>query len=431
MTTAPLRVAVAGLGTVGAEVVRVLATHADLIAARAGRPIVVTDVSARSRDRDRGIDLSRYHWHDDAAAMAAAAEADLVVELVGGADGPALSIVSNALDAGKDVVTANKAMLAKHGFDLAKIAEGARRLLAFEAAVAGGIPIVKALREGLAGNAVTGIYGILNGTCNFILTTMRETGRSFADVLREAQDLGYAEADPSFDVGGNDAAQKLAILASIAFGVPVDERGVYVSGITDVSAEDIAFAEELGYRIKLLGIARRTDAGLEQRVHPVMLSRTSPLGQIDGVTNAVEVTGDCVGKLVLTGPGAGAGATASAVIADLVDVAAGRRTPVFGVPTDALVAATPVSIDELHGAYYLRLMVYDKPGVIAGIAGSLGSHGVSIESVLQRGRNPGEVVPVVMVTHECDEAAMAAALAEIAALDAVAEAPTMIRIAEI
>ena len=429
MSSQPLKIAVAGLGTVGAEVVRILTRDADLIAARAGRPIVVTDVSARNRDRDRGIDLSPYTWHDDAAAMALNAPVDLVVELVGGADGAAYSIAMGAMAAGKDVVTANKAMLAKHGVGLAKQAEETSRVLAYEAAVAGGIPIVKALREGLAGNNVTGIYGILNGTCNFILTTMRETGRAFADVLKEAQDLGYAEADPAFDIDGNDAAQKLAILASIAFGIPVDEQAVYVSGITSISADDIAFAEELGYRIKLLGIARKSVAGIEQRVHPVMLSRSSPLGQIDGVTNAVEVAGDSVGTVVLTGPGAGGGPTASAVMSDLIDIASGRCAPVFGVPFGALKPAPAVPMEALSGAYYLRLMVNDQPGVIAAVAGALGKHGVSIESVLQRGRNPGEVVPVVMVTHECNEASISTALAEIEALSTVAEAPTLIRIA--
>ena len=429
MSNPPLRLAVAGLGTVGAELVRILDSQADLIAARAGRPVVVTDVSARNRDRDRGIDLSPYTWHDAAAAMAVKADVDLVVERVGGADGPAYAIAMGAMASGKDVVTANKAMLAKHGVGLAKQAEETGKLLAYEAAVAGGIPIVKALREGLAGNNVSGIFGILNGTCNFILTTMRETGRAFDDVLKEAQDLGYAEADPSFDVDGNDAAQKLAILASIAFGIPVDEQAVYVSGITSVSADDIAFAEELGYRIKLLGIARRSNAGVEQRVHPVMIDRGSPLGQIDGVTNAVEVAGDAVGTIVLTGPGAGAGPTASAVLSDLVDIAAGRRSPVFGVPLAQLKPEAAVSMAQHHGAYYLRLMVSDQPGVIAGVAGALGKHSVSIESMVQRGRNPGEVVPVVMVTHECSEAAITAALAEIATFDAVAEAPTLIRIA--
>ncbi len=431
MSSQPLKIAVAGLGTVGAELVRILARDGELIAARAGRPIIVTDVSARNRDRDRGIDLSAYTWHDDAAAMALNAPVDVVVELVGGADGPAYSIAMGGMAAGKDLVTANKAMLAKHGVGLAKQAEETNRVLAYEAAVAGGIPIVKALREGLAGNNIHGIYGILNGTCNFILTTMRETGRSFDDVLKEAQDLGYAEADPSFDVGGNDAAQKLAIMASIAFGIPVDEQAVFVSGITSVSAEDIAFAEELGYRIKLLGITRKSEAGIEQRVHPVMLSRSSPLGQIDGVTNAVEVQGDAVGTVVLTGPGAGAGPTASSVLSDLVDIASGRRAAVFGVPSSALKAAPAVPISDLYGSYYLRLMVSDQPGVIAGVAGALGKHGVSIESVLQRGRNPGEVVSVVMITHECGEASIGAALADIEALSAVASAPTLIRIAEL
>ncbi len=429
MSATPLRIAVAGLGTVGAEVVRILAADADLITARAGRPIQVTDVSARDRSRDRGIDLSPYTWHDDATAMATNADVDLVVELVGGADGPAHAVVRNGLAAGKDVVTANKAMLAKHGVALAAQAEDGGKTLAYEAAVAGGIPVVKALREGLAGNRVSGISGILNGTCNFILTTMRETGRGFADVLKEAQDLGYAEADPAFDIDGNDAGQKLAIMASIAFGIPVDEQAVYLEGITSVSADDIAFADELGYRIKLLGIARQTDAGIEQRVHPVMIDRTAPLGQIEGVTNAVQLEGSAVGTIVLTGPGAGAGATASSVLADLVDIAAGRVGPTFGIPHTQMRALPTAPMEQLVSAFYLRLMVWDQPGVIASVAGALGQHGVSLESVLQRGRDPGEVVPVVMVLHECEERAIRAALDEIEKLDAVAEKPTLIRIA--
>ncbi len=429
MSAKPLKIAVAGLGTVGAEVVRILAADAGLLTARAGRPIQVTDVSARDRAKDRGVDLSAYTWHDDAAEMAANADVDLVVELVGGADGAAHAVVRNALAAGRHVVTANKAMLAKHGVALAAQAEDGGRILAYEAAVAGGIPVVKALREGLAGNRVSGISGILNGTCNFILTTMRETGRSFGDVLKEAQDLGYAEADPAFDIDGNDAGQKLAIMASIAFGIPVDEQAVYLEGITSVSADDIAFADELGYRIKLLGIARQTDAGIEQRVHPVMIDRTAPLGQIEGVTNAVQLEGSAVGSIVLTGPGAGAGATASSVLSDLVDIAAGRSCPTFGIPHGRLRKLPAAPLERLVSAFYLRLMVWDKPGVIANVAGALGRHGVSLESVLQRGRDPGEVVPVVMVLHECEERAIRASLSEIEQLDSVAEKPTLIRIA--
>jgi homoserine dehydrogenase len=429
MSAKPLKIAVAGLGTVGAEVVRILAADADLLTARAGRPIQVTDVSARNRSKDRGVDLAPYTWHDDAATMANQADVDLVVELVGGADGPAHAVVRNGLAAGRHVVTANKAMLAKHGVALAAQAEDGGKILAFEAAVAGGIPVVKALREGLAGNRVTSISGILNGTCNFILTTMRETGRSFADVLKEAQDLGYAEADPAFDIDGNDAGQKLAIMASIAFGIPVNEQAVYLEGITSVSADDIAFADELGYRIKLLGIARQTAAGIEQRVHPVMIDRTAPLGQIEGVTNAVQLEGSAVGSIVLTGPGAGAGATASSVLSDLVDIAAGRASPTFGIPHGQLRALPAAPLEQLVSAFYLRLMVWDKPGVIANVAGALGQHGVSLESVLQRGRDPGEVVPVVMVLHECEERAIRAALSEIEQLDSVAEKPTLIRIA--
>lgn len=426
--SAPLAVGIAGLGTVGAGVARLLAENAAIIAARAGRPIVVRSVSARERGRDRGIDLAGVTWHEDAVALAADPAVDVVVEVIGGAEGPARALVEAALIAGKPVVTANKAMMAVHGGALAALAERHAVPLAFEAAVAGGIPVIKALREGLAANRIDRIAGILNGTCNYILTAMREHGHEFADVLAEAQRLGYAEADPSFDVDGIDAAHKLAILAALAFGRPVAFSAVHVEGIRHVSATDIAFAGELGYRIKLLGLARRLKDGISARVHPCMVPEASPIARVDGVYNAVVAEGDFVGRVMLQGRGAGAGPTASAVVADLIDIARGRAAPVWGADARALSDAPSVAIGAHIGAYYLRLMVVDRPGVIADVAAALRDHGVSLESMIQRARSAGEAVPVVLVTHETEEAAMARALARIAALDAVMEKPTLIRI---
>jgi homoserine dehydrogenase len=424
----PLRIAVAGLGTVGAGTLQLLERQAEVLAVRAGRRIIVVAVSAQDRRRDRGIDLSAVRWYEDAVAMAADPDIDVVVEVIGGSDGVALGVIETALARGKHVVTANKALMAKHGPRLAAAAEEAGLALAFEASVAGGIPVIKALREGLAGNRLSRVYGILNGTSNYILTTMRESGREFAEVLAEAQKLGYAEADPSFDIDGIDAAHKLAILASVAFGRPVDLDGVYTEGIRPISRLDIDFAEELGYRIKLLGIARQTDHGLEQRVHPCMVPRSTPIAAVEGVFNAVVAEGDFVGRVVLQGRGAGALPTASAVAADLVDIAAGRHVPTFGVPATALEPMAGASIEQHQGAYYIRLMVVDQPGVIADVAAALRDEHVSLESMIQRGRAPGEAVPVVLTTHVNVEAAMRRALARIAALDTVLEPPHMIRI---
>ncbi len=426
--TRPLSVALAGLGTVGGGVLTMLRTNADLVAARAGRPIAVTAVSARDRGRDRGMPLAGLHWYEDPVALAADPGIDVVVEAMGGAEGPARALVQAALAAGKPVVTANKALLAVHGAELAALAEQKGVALAFEAAVAGGIPVIKALREGLAGNRITAVAGILNGTCNYILTVMRERGREFAEVLAEAQKLGYAEADPSFDIDGIDAAHKLAILAALAFGRPVAFDAVHVEGIRGVSALDIAFANELGYRIKLLGLARRTEAGISARVHPCMVPLASPIARVDGVFNAVVAEGDFVGQVILQGRGAGAGPTASAVVSDLIDLARGRYTPVWGAASGALSNAPSLSIETHAGAYYLRLMVVDRPGVIADVTAVLRDAGVSLESMLQRGRSPGEAVPVVLVTHETGEAAMRTALARLDALDAVLEHPAVIRI---
>jgi homoserine dehydrogenase len=424
----PFKIAIAGLGTVGSGVLQLLDRQADLLTQRAGRRIVVAAVSARDRRRDRGVDLSPVRWYEDAAAMAADPEIDVVVELIGGAEGIARRVVETALDRGKHVVTANKALIADNGTKLAALAEEKGLVLSFEAAVAGGIPVIKSLREGLAGNRLERVYGILNGTSNYILTTMRESAHEFAEVLAEAQKLGYAEADPSFDIDGIDAAHKLAILASVGFGRPVDLAGVYAEGIRHISRLDIDFAEELGYRIKLLGIARLTEEGLEQRVHPCMVSRATPIAAVEGVYNAVVAEGDFVGRVVLQGRGAGAFPTASAVAADLVDIAAGRHVPSFGLPAGNLRELPGVPIERHHGAYYIRLMVLDQPGVIADVAAALRDEQVSMESMIQRGRAPGEAVPVVMTTHITVEAAMRRALARIEALDTVLEPPRMIRI---
>ena len=428
--SAPLKIAVAGLGTVGAGVLTLLNRHAELIERRCGRRIVVAAVSARDRRRDRGVDVSGMRWYDDAAAMAAEAEAEAVVELIGVADGVAREVCERTIARGRHLVTANKALLATHGAALARAAESRSVALAFEAAVAGGIPIIKALREGLAANRLSRVYGILNGTSNYILTAMRESRRGFSEVLAEAQKLGYAEADPSFDVDGIDAAHKLAILASVAFGCEVNFSGVYVEGIRHVSLSDIEYAAELGYRIKLLGTARMTRHGLEQRVHPCMVPLEAPIAHVEGVFNAVVAEGDFVGTTMFQGRGAGAGPTASAVVADLMDIASGRRSPAFSVPAAALAVLPSAPMARHRGAYYVRLMVVDRPGVIAEITASLRDEQVSLESMLQRGRNPVDAVPVVLTTHETEEEQMIRALAAIAKLGSVREPPRMIRIIE-
>lgn len=424
----PLRIAIAGLGTVGAGTLKLLAAHRDLLAARAGCPLEVTAVSARDRAKDRGVPLGDYAWFDDPVVMARNAEVDVVVELIGGEAGPAKAVCEAAIAAGRHLVTANKALLAVNGSPLIDAAERAGTVLNFEAAVAGGIPIIKALREGLVGNEVTRIYGILNGTCNFILTRMREQRRSFADVLSEAQRLGYAEAEPSMDVDGTDTGQKLALLASLAFGSHINLDGVYIEGIRRISLIDIDYADELGYRIKLLGSARRTDYGLEQRVHPCMVDQRHPIAHVEGAYNAVVAIGDFVGDTMFQGLGAGAGPTASAVVADIVDIARDSRAPTLGMATGGLQALPTSPIEHHWGAYYVRLMVTDRPGVIADVTAVFRDEQISIESMLQRARSETEAVPVVLNMHECEEAAMQRALGKIAALESVVEQPTMIRI---
>ncbi len=430
--TEPLKIAIAGLGTVGAGTAKVIRDQADTLALRAGRPITVSAVSARDRNRDRGVDLDGVQWFEDANAMAGEADADVVVEVIGGSDGIAKDVCETALEKGRHVVTANKALLAHHGQALANKAEEAGVSLHYEAAVAGGIPIIKSLREGLAANDVQRISGILNGTSNYIMTRMREEDLDFETVLKDAQDLGYAEADPSFDIDGVDAAHKLAILASVAFGAEINFDAVHIEGIRHVSLMDVQFADELGYRIKLLGIAARNDIdgapGIEQRVHPCLVPKAAAIANVEHAFNAVEVECNFADTIVHVGPGAGAGPTASAVVADIVDIARGRNTPVFGVPAASLSPIPTVSMSKHSGAYYVRLMVVDKPGVFADIAAILRDHEVSMESVLQRGRAPGEPVPLVMTVHETLEANMNTAFAEIAALDSVVGEPCVIRI---
>ena len=426
--TPQLRIGLAGLGTVGGGVLALLRANADLLESRTGTRLEVTAVAARDSRKRREVDLSGLRWHGDPRSLAEDPDVDLVCELIGGEGGPALDLARATLRRGRGLVTANKAMLAVHGGELAGLAEATGAALAFEAAVAGGIPIVKALREGLAGNRIERVYGILNGTCNYILTQMRETGRDFGDVLAEAQALGYAEADPGVDVDGIDAAHKLAILASLAFGGPPRFDAIHIEGIRHIGAMDIAFAGELGYRIKLLGVARMTPHGLEQRLHPCMVPVDSPIGQVEGVFNGVVVEGDRVGTVMFEGRGAGAGPTASAVVADIVDIARGLRLPAFGTPSARLVEH-PVSPMAAHeGRYYIRLMVFDRPGVLADISAVLRDHEVSIESLIQRGRNPDQPVPIVLTSHDTREAAMRGALDRITLLPSVLEPPRMIRI---
>jgi homoserine dehydrogenase len=433
-----LRLGLAGLGTVGTSLVRLIERHGNDLAVRCGVPISVSGVSSRNRHKDRGIDVSGAVWFDDPVALARDPGNDVFVELIGGANGVALDSIKSALGAGKHVVTANKALLAEHGVALARQAEDAGVSLNFEAAAAGGIPIIKTLREALAGNTVSRVYGILNGTCNYMLTRMEQDGLSFADCLSAAQKLGYAEADPTFDIEGYDAAHKLAILTAISFGTEIDADAVYVEGITSITPADIEAADELGYRIKLLGVASRTDSGIEQRVHPTMVPKSSAIARIDGVTNAVAVEADFVGQLVLSGPGAGGEATASSVMSDIADIARGDRVGTFGRPATSLEPYRRAGIRLHEGGYYIRLSVYDRPGAFAAIAKRMADHAISLESIVQRRRAPrsaapGSLIPeqpqpVILITYETTEEAIREALDGILQDGHIADAPQMIRI---
>lgn len=426
--TAPLRIALAGLGTVGAGVIRLLDTNGELIARRAGRAIEVVAVSARERSKDRGVDISRFAWVDDPAELARHAEADVVVELIGGSDGPALTLARNSLAAGKSFVTANKAMIAHHGLELARAAEAANLALKFEAAVAGGVPVIKGLREGAAANVIGRVYGILNGTCNFILSKMEAEGRDFADILSEAQRLGYAEADPSFDIDGVDAAHKLSILASLAFGTQPAFGDVAITGVRHVIAADIAEAEALGYRIRLLGVADAGPHGLFQRVHPHLVPVSHPLAHITGSTNAVVAEGNFVGRLLFQGAGAGDGPTASAVVADLIDIARGEFGPPYAMPAAALAAQDKADSGERRGRAYLRFTVPDRTGVLAEIAAAMRDAGVSIESLIQRGASADGSVLLAIVTHEAPERSVAQALDKLRGSQALAGEPMWMHI---
>ncbi len=434
----PLKVGLAGVGTVGSAVIRLLEQGRDKLAARAGRSIEVVAVSARSRGKKRDIDLKKLRWVADPAELAVDPAIDVFCELIGGAGDPAKRAIETALAAGKPVVTANKALLASHGFKLASLAERKGVALNFEASVAGGIPIVKTLREGLNGNAFSRIYGILNGTCNYILSRIEEDRISFAEALREAQRLGYAEADPAFDIEGHDAAQKLSILASLAFGTKVDPAAMYVEGISSITLADLDAAAELGYRVKLLGVAVRTEAGIEQRVHPTMVRKDSAIAQVMGATNAVTVDAEGLSPITLVGPGAGGMATASAVVSDLADIARGARTPPFGRPAARMTAIRKAPMQRHEGGYYIRLLARDRPGSAATIARRLAQQGISLESIVQRhdsrsdglsqpGRS-GEPVPVILITYAMTEDAVHKALAAVRRDRVISGRPQVIRI---
>ena len=432
---APLRVGVAGLGNVGATLVRILQKEGGELTRKIGRTVVVTAVSARSRSRDRGIDLASVEWFDDPVALARSGNIDLFVELIGGEDGPALAAVRAALEIGRPVVTANKALLARHGVALARLAEENNAQLGFEAAVAGGIPVIKTLREGLGSARVARVYGIMNGTCNYILTRMGNEGIGFAECLAEAQRLGYAEADPTFDVGGFDTAHKLAILASLCFGCEIAPDEIFVEGITRITQADIKVAGDLGYKIKLLGIAQRSADGIEQRVHPTLVPRTSAIAGVDGVLNAVALETDHVHELLLAGPGAGGPPTASSVLSDILDIARGTRVPPLGVPSQELTPYRQAPMKAHEGGYYIRLNAKDVPGAFAAIASRMGAAGISLESVIQRpdlrvtdAASDVSIRTIVLLTHSTMEQSVREALALIAADGFIVGEPQLIRI---
>ncbi|MCX7304768.1 MAG: homoserine dehydrogenase [Hyphomicrobiales bacterium] len=405
-----LRVGIAGLGTVGASVARVLIEKTAELTRQCGRPITVTAVSARSKRKNRGVDLGGAKWFDDPVKLAGEADIDVFVELMGGEEGPARAAVKAALEAGRHVVTANKALLAKHGVALAEIAEKKGVLLNYEAAVAGGIPVIKTMREALAGNSVSRVFGILNGTCNYILTRMEAEGISFDECLKDAQRLGYAEADPTFDIEGQDTAHKLSILTALAFGTRISAGDIYREGISNISQADIRAAAELGYRIKLLGVAQRTESGIEQRVHPTMVPTASVIAQVHGVTNAVAIETDILGELLLSGPGAGGNATASAVVGDIADIAKSRpgfqHGPVFGWPAKQLKPYKKAQMRSHAGGYFIRLTVSDRTGVFAAIAKRMADNDISLESIVQRSADSVTHKTVILVTHETTEAAV-------------------------
>ncbi len=423
-----LRIGIAGLGTVGLGTLNILQQNAALIAARTGRAVEVTAVSMRDTSKQRDANLNGIRIESDARALATASDVDVVVELIGGHEGIAKELVEAALTQGKHVVTANKALMAQHGFALAQRAEKQGVVLAMEAAVAGGIPIIGALRNGLSANRMLRISGILNGTCNYILSAMQHQQRDFPEVLREAMQLGYAEADPSFDIDGIDAAHKVAILASLAFGTRPDFAAVHIEGIRRISLADIESAATFGYRIKLLGIATMESGKLLQRVHPCLVPAQSPLGVIDGAFNAVQVEGDAVGRVVFEGRGAGGGPTGSAVVADIMAIARGDRYPAFTVASGDLEAASPASLDAHVGCYYLRLSLKDEPGVLAEFTRAFAAESISVHSITQRAIAADHSAQVIVITHETNEAAVSRAADYISRLPISLAAPVVLRI---
>ncbi|NNF23607.1 MAG: homoserine dehydrogenase [Rhodobacteraceae bacterium] len=427
--SSPLRLGIAGLGTVGSGVVKIVQRHHDMLARRSGRPIEITAVSARTRGRNRGVALDGYAWENDPVDLARREDVDVFVELIGGSDGPAKAAVEAAIAAGKDVVTANKALLALHGQELAVAAEKAGHVVRFEAAVAGGIPVVKALTEGLAGNEILRVMGVMNGTCNYILTRMQAAGLSYETVFEEANQLGYLEADPTLDVGGIDAGHKLALLASIAFGTQVNFAAMDIEGIERISIEDIEQAADMGYRVKLLGVAQLTGRGLESRMSPCLVPMTSPLGQLENATNMVVLEGDAVGQIVMRGAGAGEGPTASAVMADVMDIARGTRLSTFGQPAAELRRSTGAQVSA-PAPFYLRTALLDKPGALAKIAATLGDAGISIDRMRQYGHEDTSA-PVLIVTHKTTRAALDEAIAAMHGTGVLAAEPVAIRIEEV
>jgi homoserine dehydrogenase len=431
MTNA-LRIGIAGLGNVGVGVLDIVKKHGPLLADRAGMPIKVTGVAARNKSKNRGHDLTGVAWFDDPVALAKSLDIDVFVELMGGEGDPAKSAVEAAIASGKHVITANKALLAHHGSALARAAEAKGVALNFEASVAGGIPIIKALREGLIGNRVTKLFGIMNGTCNYILTKMANEGRSFNSVLKEAQDLGYAEADPTFDIGGFDTAHKLAVVTSLAFGTEVNLKAIEIEGIEAITLDDIRNASDMGYKIKLLGVAVLHDEGVEQRVHPTLVPKGAPVSDTDGVFNAMVVKGDFVGDLMLEGRGAGAHPTASAVLSDIVDIARGNRRPSFGIPATKLKPYKEAPKKAHEGGYYVALELVDRPGAVASIARILANEKISIESIVQRGKQekdaPRATATFILITHDTLDTAIRAAMAKIEKDGHVASKPRLIRI---
>lgn len=424
-----LRLGIAGLGTVGVGVIRIIQNQAERLEMRTGKKIVITAVSARSKGKDRGVDLSAYAWEDDPVSLAKRDDVDLFVELMGGSEGAAKNAIEAAIAKGKDVVTANKALLAIHGQAIAEAAEEAGVCVRYEAAVAGGIPVIKALLEGLAGNSIKRVMGVMNGTCNYILTRMESAGLPYDVVFEEANQLGYLEADPNLDVGGIDAGHKLAILSSIAFGTQVDFDNVELEGIGSITIDDIHQAADMGYKIKLLGVAQMTGRGLEQRMSPCLVPDTSPLGQLQGGTNMVLLEGDSVGQIVLRGAGAGEGPTASAVMGDVCDLARGVRIATFGQPAKTLRKAASARA-AVAAPYYLRMQLQDKPGALAKVARALGDSGVSIDRMRQYGHQE-QTALVLIVTHKTTQTALDQALEACVETGVVSGTPLALRIEEV